>query len=82
MDPVTKLLAASAIGVMSYFIVYFSLGILMMTRHEEVVGENEVLTEACANHARDKQFLVVLPALAALVVASSFYLFWYQYLPR
>ncbi len=82
MDLVTKVLLTGAIAIMSYFFACFCLGLLMKTWHAEIVGENEVLTEACENHARDKQSLVLFPALFAFAAAGSFYLFWYQYLPR
>ena len=82
MDPITKLLLAGAIAVMSYFMALYAIGLLMMTWHDEIVGHNEVLTEECPNYDHDRQFLFTVPVLVGFVVAGSFYLFWYQYLPR
>lgn len=82
MDAITKLLISGALAVMTYFLGLYGLGLLMMTWHDEIVGNNEVLTKDCPNYDHDKQFFFTFPALLAAVVSLSFYLFWYQYLPR
>lgn len=82
MDPVTKLLATGAIAVMSYLLTLYCLGLLMRTWHDEFVFDNEVLSKECPNYEKDKKFFFTFPALVSLLAAGSFYLFWYQYLPR
>ncbi len=82
MDPITKLVLAVAVAIMSYFGTLYVVGLLMKTWHDEIVFDNEVLTKECANYESDKRFLFAFPALVALVVSLSFYFFWYQYLPR
>ncbi len=82
MDAVTKLILAIVIGIMSYFGALYLIGMLMMTWHDEFVFDKEVLSKKCPNYEGDKKFLFTFPALIALVIAGSFYFFWYQYLPR
>lgn len=82
MDAISKLILAVAIGVMSYFFVFYVIGIVMRTWHDEFVFDNETLTKECSNYEQDKKFLFTFPALVALVISLSFYFFWHQYLPR
>jgi hypothetical protein len=77
-----RVILAVTVGIMAFIVFREALRALMASWHEEMVGESDALSEACENHERDRQFFFWMPILFSLVIAGTFYIFWYQYLPR